>query len=83
MTACQNCPRRSIEPNCHNVETCPEWAAHMAQREKLYAARALAQEASRPDNKYIKHGRRGGEYVRGVDRPRLPRGRTRVEGGGR
>ncbi len=83
MTACMNCPRRTTEPNCHNVETCPEWAAHMAERERVYARRALENAAAPPKSRYNKNGRKGGEYIRGVDRPRMPRGRMRVEGGGR
>lgn len=34
-----NCPDRCIEPNCHNVNTCARWAAHMAEREKEYENR--------------------------------------------
>lgn len=49
MTECMNCPRRTTEPNCHNVETCPEWAAHMAERERVYAQRALENAAAPPD----------------------------------
>ena len=80
MQACKDCPRRSIEPNCHNADTCEAWAAHMAEREKVYAQRTLDNDASLPPSSYKKHGRQGGQYVRGIERPRVPRGRTVISG---
>lgn len=36
---CKGCTKRQIEPNCHNVEICPEWAEYMkakiAEKEKV------------------------------------------------
>ena len=32
MSACKDCPRRTVEPNCHNVETCPDWAKEVEKR---------------------------------------------------
>lgn len=36
MSACHNCPRRTAEPNCHNVETCPDWAIEEAKKRERY-----------------------------------------------
>ena len=83
MSGCQGCKRRSIEPNCHNVETCEYWARHMAEREKEYADRELRQLSNRDQTKYKKNGNRsGGLYIRGEKRTRVPRGRTEVKGEG-
>ena len=82
MDGCQGCKRRSIEPNCHNVETCGYWAQHMAEQERRYAERELDQKLRRPDTKYVKNGsQKGGLYIRGEKRPAVPRGRTIVKGG--
>ena len=37
----RDCPRRCADPNCHNAETCPEWAAHEA-RQKARKETAIA-----------------------------------------
>ena len=29
----KDCPRRSIQPNCHNAETCEIWAKYLAKKE--------------------------------------------------
>lgn len=28
-----DCPRRSIVPNCHNPDICPDWARYMEEKE--------------------------------------------------
>ena len=35
---CWQCPRRTAVPNCHNVETCPDWAKHVEERDARRAA---------------------------------------------
>lgn len=35
----KDCPRRSVSPNCHNPELCPEWAAYLKKQAALKAAR--------------------------------------------
>ena len=80
---CQGCTRRTVEPNCHNVETCEYWAKHMAEQERKYAERELDQRMRRPDTRYIKNGsQKCGLYIRGEKRPTVPRGRTIVKGEG-
>ena len=82
MSGCQGCERRSVEPNCHNIETCEYWARHMAEREKEYAERELNQLTSRDKAKYRKNGNgKGSRYIHGENKPRVPRGRTVVKGG--
>lgn len=54
MSACQNCPRRTVEPNCHNAKTCPDWAKEEAEKEKRYAIRREEVESAMPKAKYIK-----------------------------
>lgn len=39
-----DCPRRSAEPNCHDVETCEVWAKHVERQKAIYAARKERQE---------------------------------------
>ena len=80
---CQGCKRRTIEPNCHNVETCAYWARHMDEQERKYAERELEQKLRRPDTSYVKNANRnGGLYIRGERRPAVPKGRTLVKGDG-
>lgn len=43
----KDCPRRSISPNCHNVETCEIWAKYVARKEAAHAARGKAKKAER------------------------------------
>ena len=43
----KDCPRRSISPNCHNVDTCETWAKYIAQKEAKAAAKATARKAER------------------------------------
>lgn len=82
MNGCQGCTRRSIEPNCHNVETCEYWARHMAEREKEYSERELRQLSNRAQTRYRKNGNgQGSIYIRGEKSTRVPRGRTVVKGG--
>ena len=47
----KDCPRRSIQPNCHNVETCEIWAKYVAKREAEQTAkfRVLAAERDLED----------------------------------
>lgn len=72
---CQGCTKRTVEPNCHNVETCEFWARHMAEREKKYAERELEQLSAAPRSKYRKAGNKpGGDYIRGDHRPRRSKG---------
>ena len=81
MSGCQGCPKRSIEPNCHNAETCEYWAQHMAEQARKYAEREQEQRLRRPDTSFVKNGnRQGGLYIRGAKRPRVPKGRTIVKG---
>lgn len=40
-----DCPNRSAEPNCHNVETCERWAQHVERQRLLYADRDAWQES--------------------------------------
>ena len=83
MSGCQECERRSIEPNCHNIETCEYWARHMAAQEKKYDARKMNQLASRTSTHYAKNkSPNGGQYIRGVRHPKVPKGRTIVKGEG-
>lgn len=81
MKACQGCARRSIEPNCHNAKTCEHWAKHMAERERIYAERELAQLSSQPSGRYRKSLSKNGMYIRGEYRPIRPKGRTVIQGG--
>lgn len=41
----KDCPNRKAVPNCHNEETCPIWARHMAEKRALEAAKAKAKAA--------------------------------------
>ena len=41
----RDCPNRKAVPNCHNEETCPIWAEHMAKKRALEEARAIAKAA--------------------------------------
>ena len=41
----RDCPNRKAVPNCHNEETCPIWAEHMAKKRALEEARARAKAA--------------------------------------
>lgn len=83
MSGCHGCERRSVEPNCHNTETCEYWAKHMAELERKYAERKLEQDSARKDSRYIKSGNgKSGTYIRGEKRSMTPRGRTVVKGEG-
>ena len=80
---CQGCTRRTVEPNCHNEDTCEFWARHMAERRRTYDEREVERRIARPETKYIKNTtQKGSTYIRGEKRPTVPRGRTLVKGEG-
>lgn len=81
---CQGCTRRTVEPNCHNEQTCEFWARHMAERRKAYSEREVARKNARPETRYIKNTiQKGGMYIRGEKRPTVPKGCTLVKRGAR
>lgn len=43
----KDCPRRSIQPNCHNVETCETWAKYITQQESAKKAKEKVRAAER------------------------------------
>lgn len=43
----KDCPKRSISPNCHNVETCERWAAYVARKEAEKSAKETVRKAER------------------------------------
>ena len=41
------CSRRCAEPNCHNVETCPDWAKFIKEKAEKRAVKIPGLEALR------------------------------------
>lgn len=47
----KDCPNRRAVPNCHNVETCEIWAAHVRELEELHELVNAARKAH--DDAYL------------------------------
>lgn len=41
----KDCPRRSVSPNCHNADICPEWAEFMKQKATAYTSERTAKDS--------------------------------------
>lgn len=63
MSACNGCTRRTVEPNCHNVETCPDWAKEEAKKEERY--RKKAEEIMLNDTP-VHYDKSSGRYIPGL-----------------
>ena len=67
MKECNGCPDRTIEPNCHNPDTCPYWAKKEAEKKKRYAETQERALLSQSGDRFQK-GRK--MYVHGVYDPK-------------
>ena len=63
MSVCHNCTRRCAEPNCHNVETCPDWAREEAAKAERYRKKA---EQIMLDDVQIHYDKGSGRYIPGL-----------------
>lgn len=53
----KDCPRRSIDPNCHNVDICPEWAEYMTDKVETDTKARTARDVAAIYYNYAKAGR--------------------------
>lgn len=80
--SCKDCPERSYEPNCHNVETCEHWRRHMEEQQRKYDARKLTAQMKKPPPKYEKHGKNSRYFTGNKENlSRTRKGCTTVKGG--
>ena len=63
MSVCMGCPRRCAEPNCHNVDTCPDWAKEEAKKAERY--RKKQEEMMLTDTR-IHYDKGSGRYIPGL-----------------
>lgn len=63
MSVCFNCPRRTAEPNCHNAETCPEWAKEEAAKAERYRKK---KEQIMLDDMMVHYDKGSRRYIPGV-----------------
>lgn len=61
---CKDCTRRCADPNCHNVDTCPEWRAYVAEKTAERDANFARKDAKYQEIKdYRNHMRRHSKSV--------------------
>lgn len=63
MGACHNCPWRTVEPNCHNAKTCPDWAKMEAEKAARYRQKA---DEMMMNGYRVKYDKGTGRYIPGV-----------------
>lgn len=73
MSACNGCTRRTVEPNCHNVNTCPDWAKEEAQKAERYRKK---EEEMMLNEKSVHYDKSSGRYIPGLH-PYIKKIRTR------
>jgi hypothetical protein len=63
VSACKDCPRRTVEPNCHNVETCPDWAKEEAKKAERYRKK---QDEMMLSETRVHYDKSSGRYIPGL-----------------